>query len=79
MYDYFDDNDIEARLDAVPLSTVKDVVENWDMVMVAPQMAHALGEIKALTDKPVVAIPPEIYQNGSGKDAAILALNTLKG
>lgn len=78
MYDYFDDNDIDIRLEAVPLSSVASVIEQWDMVLVAPQMSYGLSEIQALTNKPVALIPSEIYQNGNGKDVALMAMEILK-
>ncbi|AXK51660.1 PTS sugar transporter subunit IIB [Spiroplasma alleghenense] len=78
MYNWFDDNDIDVRLEAVPLAQVKSIVTEWDMVLIAPQMAYAINEIKALTDKPVAAIPAAIYQNGSGKEVAELAMSLYK-
>lgn len=78
MYDYFDDNDIDVRMDAVSVSRVKEIIDDWDIVLIAPQMAYAIDEIKKITKKPVAAIPPEIYQNGSGKEVAIMAISLIK-
>lgn len=78
MYDHFDDNDIEAKIKAVSTGEVKDIAEEWDIVMVAPQMSHLTEVIKESTTKPVISIPPEIYQNGSGKEVCELALRILE-
>ncbi|AVN58929.1 PTS sugar transporter subunit IIB [Mesoplasma florum] len=78
MYNYFDDNDIDVRLEAVPVAQVKQIYNEWNIILVAPQMAYAFDELSALGSKPIKVIPADIYQNGSGKEVAIMALEMFK-
>lgn len=77
MMDWFDDNDIDIRVEAMPLSQAQARINEFDIVLIAPQIGHAINEVKELTSSPIKIIPGEIYQTGSGKEVAQLALGML--
>lgn len=78
MMNYFDDNDIDMRVEAMGISQAESIIDKFDVVLVAPQMAHAIEEVSKMTSVIVKGIPGEIYQTGSGKEVALLALELLK-
>lgn len=63
------DNEIEVTIDAVSLGKYIDIWEEYDVVLVAPQISYRADEIKENVEVPVKEIPPHIY--GVGDPAKI--------
>ena len=69
----------ECEIEAMSVTEGKQLIDNWDVVMVGPQVTYALDEFKKITAKPVEAIPPQIYATAKGKEALEMAKRMAEG
>lgn len=61
------EKNIQLDVSSTPVLSCKDKVENIDLVLLAPQVAHKLEEIKSITKKDnVEVINTNDYANGDG-------------
>ncbi|AVN58902.1 PTS sugar transporter subunit IIB [Mesoplasma florum] len=65
---------LEAKIEAMPVGEGKQKINDWDVVLLGPQVTYALAEFKAITNKPVSTIPPAIYATAKGKEAVEMAV-----
>ncbi|AXK51516.1 PTS sugar transporter subunit IIB [Spiroplasma alleghenense] len=77
MTDYARKEGLEWTIEAMSMQEAKSVVDQWDIVMVGPQVSYALGDLKKLTDKPVEVIPANIYALAKAKEACEMAIRML--
>ncbi|ARU91680.1 PTS system cellobiose-specific IIB component [Spiroplasma clarkii] len=74
MLSYTGMNGIDCIVEAVPVSEAKQMLSEWDVILVGPQVTYALTELKQMTKKPVAVIPPQIYATAKGKETVELAV-----
>lgn len=68
---------IEAEITAVPLTTAEKMINEWDVVMLGPQVRHNLKPLTALGSKtPIEVIDMRDYglMNGANVLAKAIAL-----
>lgn len=61
METYWKENEEDLEIKAVGLSEYQDVYQNFDIVLVGPQVSYRLKEIKENTQLPAEAIPSFDY------------------
>jgi PTS system cellobiose-specific IIB component len=71
-------NNLDWQIEAKGMAEGKTELNNWDAILLGPQVSYALNDIKALTTKPVELIPSTIYALGKGSEANILVKKILK-
>lgn len=65
-----DDTQKEWRIEAHPIENLDDLINDFDVVLLGPQVAHKLKSTKAnfaYTGKPIELITPLDYAMGNGK------------
>ncbi|MDR1234755.1 MAG: PTS sugar transporter subunit IIB [Mycoplasmataceae bacterium] len=65
-------NNFDFHIEAKSMGEGKTELNNWDVILLGPQVSYALSEIKGLTAKPVSVIPSNIYGLGKGDEANLL-------
>jgi PTS system cellobiose-specific IIB component len=73
---------IPVTIESGSVSGLAKMIDNCDIIMVAPQVRHRIDEIKGLADKDnksVVIIKPEIYGLINGEGALKQATDALSG
>lgn len=58
---YWEQQGEELTINAVGLAEYKDVYQNYDIILVGPQVSYRLKEIQETTGKPAEAIPSFDY------------------
>ncbi|WP_339023169.1 PTS sugar transporter subunit IIB [Spiroplasma endosymbiont of Crioceris asparagi] len=66
-------NNLDYKIEAKGIAQAKPELQDWDVVLVGPQVSYAVKELKGLSTTPVELIPSNIYALGKGKDAVELA------
>ncbi|AOX43414.1 PTS system, cellobiose-specific IIB component [Spiroplasma sp. NBRC 100390] len=66
--------DIDVEIEAKAMAEAQSVLEDWDVILLGPQVKYIENNIKSMTKKPVSVIDPKIYALGKGKEALELAL-----
>ncbi|CAM9149995.1 PTS sugar transporter subunit IIB [Mycoplasma marinum] len=77
MQDYMDANNIEGTVRAMSSNEAKGVTEEWDIVMLGPQVRYMLAGFKEITEKPVIVIAPQYYALAKGEEVVNIALEEL--
>lgn len=70
----------EDVIEAYPVAQLKSVVDDFDVVLVGPQIRYKLKDIKKITDahgKPTDIIDMVVYGQRKGKEAMDIARNLL--
>ncbi|HHW01296.1 MAG TPA: PTS sugar transporter subunit IIB [Thermoanaerobacterales bacterium] len=73
--------DIEAVIDALPIEDLDKVIDNYDVILLGPQVKfkeRMVSELCTAHSKKYVFIPPQVYGMVDGKKALDLALEILK-
>ena len=68
------------KIDAYPVSDLKDYVDHYDCVLVGPQMKHKFEEVAAICDshnKPVEIIPSDVYGMADGAKILLQGLKLI--
>lgn len=65
METYWAEQNVELSIRAVGLSEYTDVCGNFDIIMVGPQVAYRLKEIKENTGLPCATVPSMDYAMGN--------------
>lgn len=68
------------KIDAYPVSDLKDRVEHYDCVLVGPQMRHKFDEISKICanyGKPVEIIPTDVYGLADGAKILLQGLKLI--
>lgn len=74
-------NEEDFSFTAIPADSLEDEIDNWDIVLVGPQISHKLDFIGAICEprnKPFTVIDKEIYGQMDGATVLKLALVTYK-
>ena len=58
---YWADRGEDHTINAVGLGEISDVYQDYDIVLIGPQVSYRLDEVKEETNLPVAAIPPTDY------------------
>lgn len=72
---YRDEQGVAGQIQAVGLSAYEDVYQDYDVILMRPQVAYRQGEVEAATGLPVAAIPPLDYAVGDSAHIFKLAEN----
>lgn len=62
---YAADNNIEFEIAARGLSAYLDVVQDYDCIIMGPQVGYQKDDVAAASGKPVAVIPPQDYGIGN--------------
>ena len=73
MQEYCEDNGKEYTIDAMGVETGKQVMDEWDVLLLGPQLQFQIDSIRSLTTKRIEVIPPQIYGLVDGQAAVELA------
>ncbi|WP_027062956.1 PTS sugar transporter subunit IIB [Mesoplasma seiffertii] len=77
MNDYASLNELDYEIKAMGMAEAKPQIDQWDVIMVGPQVSYVLNDLKSLTEKPVEVIPSTIYALAKGADAIKMAQRLL--
>ncbi len=79
MKKYAEENNYEVDIIAKASGEAKAVIDNYDIVLLGPQVKFMEANFKEIAKgKPVVVIPPQIYAMAKGEDCFNLVLEHLK-
>lgn len=79
MLDYAAENNIDCKIEAHPTSESKQIILDWDICLLGPQVRFEEPAFKRIADGiPVIVIPPQIYAMAKGKETFDLVFETLK-
>ncbi|KZT77534.1 PTS system cellobiose-specific IIB component [Lactiplantibacillus plantarum] len=72
---YRDEQGVARQIKAVGLSAYEDVYQDYDVILMGPQVAYRQSEVEKGTGLPVAAIPPLDYAVGDSAHIFKLAEN----
>ncbi len=78
MQEYMDSNSIGGTVKAMSSGEAKGVTEEWDIVMLGPQVRYMLKGFQEITNKPVVVIASADYAMAKGEAVVKTAMEHLK-
>lgn len=73
---YWNDNGEANQIDAVSITEAEEVGNDYDVVLVGPQLSYRKDEVASLVNKPVASIPPADYGLSNCKNIDALAHKT---
>lgn len=69
---------VDVEIQAKPITEAEKEIDDWDIVMLGPQVRHCLNQLKKLTQKtPVVVIEMRDYGLMNGENVLNSALDIL--
>lgn len=68
---------IEVKIEAKSVGEARTEFDNWDIILLGPQVGFMLGQLKNTTKKPMLVIPANIYAMAKGKDTLDLVFKTI--
>lgn len=68
---------IDVHVEAKAMAEAQSVLENYDVILLGPQVKYIENNIKSMTEKPVSVIPANVYALGKWKEALELALQLI--
>lgn len=68
---------VDVHVEAKAMAEAQSVLENYDVILLGPQVKYIENNIKSMTEKPVSVIPANVYALGKGKEALELALQLI--
>lgn len=74
-------NDADFKFTAIPADSLEEEIDNWDIVLVGPQVSHKTDFIEAICkprNKPYTVIDKDVYGQMDGATVLKLALVTYK-
>ena len=74
-------NESDFDFTAIPADSLEGIVENWDIVLIGPQIAHKIDFIHSVIDPldiPCAVIDKDVYGQMDGATVMKLALVTYK-
>lgn len=78
MQKYCAKNNIEADIEAKGAADAKRELDDWDCILIGPQVKFMKSDIEKLTNKPCEVIPANIYALGKAQETMELAMKLLK-
>lgn len=76
---YRDEHGAAGQIKAVSLSAYEDVYQDYDVILMGPQVAYRQSEVQTATGLPVAAIPPLDYAVGDSAHIFELAASLVQG
>lgn len=73
--------DAQDTVEAFPVAQLESIIDNYDVVLVGPQIRYKLKDIKKIADahkKPADVIDMAVYGQMKGKDAMEMARKLMK-
>lgn len=78
MNDYANKNNIEAYIIAKSSGEAKSIINEFDIILLGPQVRYMEQTFKSLAqNKPVLVIPPQVYATAKGEECFKLVLENL--
>ncbi|MFC6200495.1 PTS sugar transporter subunit IIB [Lactiplantibacillus nangangensis] len=74
---YSDSRGINDQIKAVGLSVYEDVYQDFDVVLLGPQVSYRMEEVQKTTNLPTASIPPLDYAVGNSESIFKLAEDIL--
>ena len=74
-------NENDFKFTAIPADSLESEIDNWDIVMIGPQVSHKTDFIESICkprNKPFVVIDKDVYVKMDGATVMKLALVTYK-
>lgn len=73
------EKNIEAEIIAVPVTKATSILQEWDVVMLGPQVRHMLGQLtkKAEGQTPIAVIDMRDYGTMNGENVLNAALEVI--
>lgn len=74
-------NEEDFAFTAIPADSLEEVIDNWDIVLIGPQVSHKVDFIEAICkprNKPFTVIDKDVYGQMDGATVMKLALVTYK-
>ena len=74
-------NEDDFKFDAIPADSIEQVIDNWDIVLIVPQVSHKVDFISSVCDPrqiPYVVLDKDIYGKMDGATVLKIALVTYK-
>lgn len=74
-------NENEFEFTAIPADSIESEIDNWDLVLVGPQISHKIDFLKTILEprnKPYAVIDKDVYGKMDGATVMKLALVTYK-
>ena len=68
MKTYMEENGISGTVEAHGSESAKAMLNDFDVVMLGPQVSFMLDDFKSLTSKPVVVMAPSDYAMANAKN-----------
>lgn len=78
MQKYWSEGDEDNQIAAVAVAEAEEASQDYDVILVGPQMSYRIEEIKQMTGKPVASIPPADYGLANCKNIDALAKKTAR-
>lgn len=72
-------NEDDFKFTAIPVDGLEAEIDNWDIVLIGPQVGHKIDQIKALCEPrniPYTVIDKDVYGSMDGATVMKLALVT---
>ena len=69
---------IEVEVKALPITDAEKVMNDWDVIMLGPQVRHTEKKLKTLTSKPIEIINMRDYGMMNGEKVLDAALKLIK-
>ncbi|GAA6238254.1 MAG: lactose/cellobiose PTS transporter subunit IIB [Spiroplasma phoeniceum] len=68
---------VDVHVEVKAMVEAQSVLENYDVILLGPQVKYIENNIKSMTEKPVSVISANVYALGKGKEALELALQLI--
>lgn len=68
MEKYCADNGVNLAIEAIGMSAYEDVYQNYDVILLGPQVSYKLKEIEECTQKPIAVIAAYDYAIGNAEN-----------
>ncbi|AGR41900.1 PTS sugar transporter subunit IIB [Spiroplasma diminutum] len=78
MQNYAFEEDINVEIKAVSINEAKLNGKSWDIVLLGPQVAYELDDVKSYLEVPVFVIDKEDYGKANGEKVLNFALENCK-
>ncbi|WP_338985385.1 PTS sugar transporter subunit IIB [Spiroplasma endosymbiont of Diplazon laetatorius] len=78
MQNYAFEEDIDVEIKAVSVNEAKLNGKNWDIVLLGPQVAYEIDELKTYIEVPTFVIDKDDYAKASGEKVLQFALANCK-
>ena len=70
--------EVEVKVKALPITDAEKVMDDWDVIMLGPQVRHTEKKLKTLTSKPIEVINMRDYGMMNGEKVLDAALKLIK-